>query len=92
MCKSVENSNFIIAKNFNPDNYCSVACTERSVNVISSAVRKSVVSCRTACPVDFDIAVQTVNVTLLRTYHCVSFKIRHRITPTLISIPQLPLH
>ena len=38
-------------------------------------VRKSVVSCRTASPVDFDIVMETINVTLLCTYRCVFFKI-----------------
>ena len=58
----------------NPDikkkkkNYCLVTCTEHPVNIISSTVRTSIVSYRTACPVGFD--VQTVNVTLLCTYCC----------------------
>ena len=69
-----------------------VTCTEHPVNVTSSAVRKSVVSYKTVCPVDFDIVVQTVNVTLLSTHRCVSFKIPHCITPTLISILEVPLH
>ena len=42
-------------------NYCSVNCTELPVKVISSTVRKSLVSCRTACPAEFDNVVQTVN-------------------------------
>lgn len=44
MCKSFENSNFIRAKTFNSGNYCFTVCTELSVNNISFAVRKSVVS------------------------------------------------
>lgn len=64
MRKSFENSNFIKAKTFNSGSYCSTVCTERSVNNISFAVRKSVVSCRIACPVEFDIVVQTVNINL----------------------------
>ena len=81
-----------MAKEFNFANYCLVTCTEHPVNVISSVVRKSIVSYRTECPVDFDIAVKTINVTLLSTYRCVSFKISHRISPTVISISELPLH
>ena len=56
------------------------------MNVISSAVRKSVVSYRNACPVDFDIVMQTINVTILCACHPFSFKIPHRITPTMIII------
>ena len=81
-----------MAKEFNSVNFCLVTCTKHPVNVISSVVRKSVVSYRTACPVDFDIVVEIINVTLLSTYHCVFFKISHRISPTVISIWELPLH
>ena len=77
-----------MAKEFNPVNYCLVTCTKHPVNVNSSVVRKSAVSFRTACPVDFDIVVETVYVILLCTYRCVSFKIPYRITPIL----ELPLH
>ena len=91
-CKPVCFSNVSIAINFTSDNYCSVTCAEHPVNVISSTVRKSVLSYRTACPVDFGIVVQIANVTLLCTYRYVSFKINHHITPTLISILELPLH
>ena len=81
-----------MAKEFNSVNYCLVTCTKHPVNVNSSVVRKSAVSFRTACPVDFDIVVETIYVILLCTYRCVSFKIPHRITPTVISILELPLH
>ena len=91
-CKPVCFSNVSIAINFTSGNYCSVTCAEHPVNVISSTVRKSVLSYRTACPIDFGIVVQTANVTLLCTYRYVSFKINHHITPTLISILELPLH
>ena len=91
-CKSVCFSNVRIAKNFNSVNYCCVTCTEHPVNFISSAVRNSTVSYANAYPNDFDIIVQTVNVTLLHTYRCVSFNIQHRITLTLISIFEIPLH
>ena len=56
------------------------------MNVISFVVRKSVVSYRTACPVDFDIVMQTINVTILCACRPFSFKIPHRITPTMIII------
>ena len=79
-------SNVTFAKEFNSVNYCLVTCTEHPVNVNSSVVKKSAVSYRTACPVDFDITVETINVTLLCTYRCVSFKIPHHITPPVISI------
>ena len=59
-----------IAKDFKSLSYSSVTCTEHPINNISSTVRKSVVSHRTACPANFDIVVQTVRVTLLCTYHC----------------------
>ena len=52
-CKPVCFSNISIAKEFNSVNYCLVTCTEHLVNVISSVVRTSVVSYRTACPLDF---------------------------------------
>ena len=81
-----------MAKEFLSVNYCLVTCTERPVNVNSSVVKKSVVSYRTTCPVDFDIVVGTINVTLLWTYRYVSFKIPHRITAIVISILELPLH
>ena len=87
-----------MAKEFNSVNYwlVTVNVTEHPVNVISSVVRKSVVSYRTVSyrtsPVDFDIVVQTINVSLLCTYRCVSFKIPHYITPPVISILELPLH
>ena len=71
MCKSVWFSNVGIAKDFNFVSYCSATCTEHPVNVISSSVKKFVVSYKTSCPVNFDIAVQTVDVTHLCTYHCV---------------------
>ena len=51
-CKTVCFSNVSMAKEFNSVNYCLVTCTEHPVNVISSVVRKSVLSYRTACPVD----------------------------------------
>ena len=63
-----------------PVNYCLVTYTEHPMNVISFIVRKSVVSYRTACPVDFDAFVETINVALLSTSCCVSFKIPHHIT------------
>ena len=85
-------SNFSRAKNFDSVNYCSITCTEHPLSVISSAVRISVVSYRTACPIDFDIYVKAVNITLLCTFCCVSFIICHRIIPTLISILEPPLH
>ena len=85
-------SSVSMAKEFNSVNYCLVTCTKHLVNVNSSIVKKSVVSCRTACPVDFDIVAKTVNITLLCTYCCVSFKIPHDITPTVIFILELPLH
>ena len=91
-CTPVCFSNVSMAKEFISVNYCLVTCTERPVNVNSSVVKKSVVSYRTACPVDFDIVVGTINVTLLWTYRYVSFKIPHRITPIVISILELPLH
>ena len=72
-CTPVCFSNVSMAKEFNSVNYCLVTCTEHSVNVISSTVRKSVVSYRIACSVDFDIVMETINVTLLSTYRCVSF-------------------
>ena len=53
-CKSICFSNVSIGKNLNSVNYCSVTCTELPENVTSSAVRKSVVSCRAACPVEFE--------------------------------------
>ena len=81
-----------MAKEFNSVSYCLVTCTEHPMNCISSVVRKPVVCYRAACPVDFDIVVITVNVTLLCNYRCVSFKIPHRIYPTLISILELPSH
>ena len=71
MYKTVCFSNVSMAKEFNSVNYCLVTCTEHPVNVISSVVRKFVVSDRTACPVDFDIVMETINLTLLSTYHCV---------------------
>ena len=92
ICKPVCFTTVSMAKEFNSVNYCLVTCTEHLVNVDSSVVKKSVVSYRTACPVDFDIIVQTINLTLLFTYHCVSFKIPHHITPSVISILELPLH
>ena len=91
-CKTVCLSNVSMAKEVNSVNYCLVTCTEYPVNVISSDVRKSVVSYRTACPVDFYIVVKIINVTLLSTYRCISFKNSHRISPTIISISELPLH
>ena len=72
-------------------NYCSVTCTEYPVNIISWSVRKSFLSYSTACPIDSDIVVQTVNVTPLCNYHCVSFKIHHCINPSIVSILQLLL-
>ena len=92
MYKTVCFSNISMAKEFNSVNYCLVTCTEHPVNVISSVVRKFVVSDRTECPVDFDIVMETINVTLLSTYYCVSFRIPHRISPTAISVSELPLH
>ena len=91
-CKTVCFSNVSMAKEVSSVNYCLVTCTEHPVNVISSVVRKSVVSYRTACPVDFNIVVKIINVTLLSTYRCISFKNPHRISPTIISISELPLH
>ena len=87
MCKPICFSNVSIAKNFNSVNYCSVTCTKNSVSAIASAV-----SYRAACPVDFAIVVQTVNVTLSCTDCCVSIEIRHRIAPTFIFILELSLH
>ena len=87
MCKLICSSKVFKAKNFDSVNHCSVTCTEHTVNVISSAV-----CYRTACPVDLDIVMQTVNVTLSCIYCCVSFEIRDRITPFLIAILELPLH
>ena len=84
-------SNVSMAKEFNSVNYCLVTCIEHPLNVISPVVRKSVVSYKTAYPDDFDI-VKTINVTLLSTCRCVSFKIPHCISPTVISILELPLH
>ena len=80
MCKTVCVSNVSMAKEFNSVNYCLVTYTEHPMNVISFIVRKSVVSYRTACPVDFDAFVETINATLLSTYCCASFKILHHIT------------
>ena len=42
--------------------------------------------------VDIDIVAQTGNATLSCIYRCVSFKISHCITPTHISILELPSH
>ena len=78
-------------KNFNSVNYCLVTCTEHPVKVISSVVRKSVVSDRSACLVDFDTVVQTVNVPILCTYRSVSFTICHLLTPMLIYIFKLTI-
>ena len=86
-CKTVCFSNVSMAKKLNSVNYCFVACTEHPVNVISA-----VVCYKTACPVDFDIVVETINVTLLSSYRFFSFKIPHCISPTVISISKLPLH
>ena len=91
-CKTVCFININIAKKVNSVNYCLLTCTEHSVNVIASVVRKSVVSYRTACPVDFDIVVETVNGTFLFTYRCLSFKISFHISPFVISISELLLH
>ena len=91
-CKTVCFSNVSMAKEFNSVNFCVVTCTKHPVNVISSVVRKSVVSYRTACPVDFDIVVETVNGTFLFTYRCLSFKISFHISPFVISISELLLH
>ena len=90
--KTVCFSNVSMTKEFNSVSYCLVTCTEHPVNIISSVVRESVVSYRTACPVDFNIVVKTIKVTLSSTYHCVSFKIPHHISPTVISVSELPLH
>ena len=79
-------SNVSMSKEFNSVNYCLVTCTEHTVDVTSSVMKNSVVSYRTACPVDFDIVVRTINVTFLCTCSCVSFKTPHRIIPTVISI------
>ena len=89
-CKPVCFSNVSMAKEFDSVNYYLVTCTEHPVNVISSVVRKSLVSYRIAYPVDFDIVAETINVTLLFIYRCVSSKILHRIIPTVISILDLP--
>ena len=83
-------SNVSMAKEFNSVNYCLVTCTEHPVNVISSVVRKSIVSYRTACPVDFDIVVKTMSPFCPLTV--VSFKIPHRISCAVISISEFPLH
>ena len=56
-CKPVCFSNVNMVKEFYSVNYCLVTCTEDPVNVISSIVRKSVFSYRTAWSVDFDISV-----------------------------------
>ena len=72
MCKPVCFSN--ASKTKNSIYYCSVTCIELPENAISSAVTRSAVSCRIACPVDFSIAVQNVNATLLCTHRCL-FKI-----------------
>ena len=80
-CKTVYFSNVSMAKEFNSVNYCLVTCTEHPMDVISSVVRKSVVSYRNACPVHFDIVIRTKNVSLLSTYQCVFFKISHHISP-----------
>ena len=86
-CKTVCFSNVSMAKELNSVNYCLVTCTEHAVNVIST-----VVCYKTACPVNFDIVVETINVTLLSTYRFVSLKVPHCISPTVISISKLPLH
>ena len=91
-CKTVCFSNVGMAKEFNSVKHCLVTCTEHPVNVISSVVRMPVLSYRTACPVHFDIVVTVINVTLLFTYHRVSFKIPPRISPTVISVSELSLH
>ena len=91
-CKTVCFSNVSMTKEFNSVSYCLVTCTQHPVNIISSVVRESVVSYRTACPVYFNIVVKTIKVTLSSTYHCVSFKIPHHISPTVISVSELPLH
>ena len=91
-CKPVCFSNVSMAKEFNSVNYCLVMCTEHPVNVVSSVVSNSVVSYRTACPVDFDMVVQTIIVTInITLLCCVSFRIPHRITPTVIPILELSL-
>ena len=86
MYKSVCFSDFSIAKKINSEKYCSVTCIERSVNVVSSVVRKSIVSYRTACSVDLNIVMQTVNVTHLRIYLSAFLKKHLYITYTLISL------
>ena len=91
-CKTVCFSNVSMAKEFNSVSHCLLTFTEHPVNVISSVVTMPALSYRTACPVDFDIIVTVINVTLLSTYHCVSFKIPHRISPTVISVSELSLH
>ena len=63
MCKPCFNT-VSMTKEFNSATYCFVTCTEHPVNVNLSVVRKSVISYRKARPVDFDIVVQTINVTL----------------------------
>ena len=52
-------------KEFNSVDYCLDTCTEHPVNVNSFVVRKSIVSYKTACLADFDIAVETINVTVV---------------------------
>ena len=66
-CKPVCFSNASVAKEINYVNYCLVSCNEHPVNINSSVVGKSVVSYRTACPVDFDIVVEIKSLTLLCT-------------------------
>ena len=55
--KTVCFSNVSVDKEFNSVNPCLITCTEHPVNFISSVLRKSIVSYRTACPDDFDVAV-----------------------------------